>query len=209
EWVVATATSLGADPIVVVVGHGHEQVRETLKDSGVQFALQSEQLGTAHAVEQTRPLLETFPGDILVLSGDVPAITAASLRKLWNRHRTTGAVATMLTGLVDDPSGYGRVVKDKRGHLLWVVEHKDANKRERAIREINSGIYIFDSTALFRALSKVDRQNKQSEYYLPDVLYILREQNLIVTVEKADNPKEILGVNTPKELRRLDAEFNI
>lgn len=208
EWVAATATSLGADPIVVVVGHGQEQVRETLKATGVQFVLQAEQLGTAHAVEQTRQLLETFSGDILVLSGDVPAISAAALRKLWNRHRTTGAMATMLTGVVDDPTGYGRVIKDKTGHLLKVVEDKDATATERSIREINGGIYLFDSTALFRTLPLVRNRNKQSEYYLPDVLYILREQNHIVTVEKADYPKEILGVNTPEELRRLDAEFN-
>ncbi len=207
EWVVDTASSLGADPIVVVVGYGHEQVRETLKEAGVQFALQSEQLGTAHAVEQARQLLETTSGDVLVLSGDVPTVSATSLRNLMNRHRTTGAMATMLTGLVDDPTGYGRVIRDKDGHLLKVIEEKDASEAERSIREINGGIYLFDSAALFRTLPLVRNRNKQSEYYLPDVLYILREQKHIVTVEKADNPKEILGVNNPEELRRLDAEF--
>ena len=207
EWVVGTAAALGAEPIVVVVGYGHEQVRAALEGTGVQFALQADQLGTAHAVEQTRPLLERFSGDVLVLSGDVPAISTATLSRLRRRHQDTRAQATMLSGEVDDPTGYGRVVKDKDGHLLKVVEEKDATEAERAIKEVNAGTYLFQAEALFQALPQVQNRNKQNEYYLPDVLYILGEQKHIVTVEKAINPKEIRGVNTPEELRRMHAEL--
>jgi bifunctional UDP-N-acetylglucosamine pyrophosphorylase/glucosamine-1-phosphate N-acetyltransferase len=207
EWVVAIAIELGAEPIVVVVGYRHEQVRSVLEGRGVRFALQANQMGTAHAVEQTRPWLEDFSGDVVVLSGDVPGISVASLRQLCRRHGETGAKATMLTGVVDDPAGYGRVVKDKDGHLLKVVEEKDATEAERAIKEINAGIYLFQADALFQALPLVRNHNKQNEYYLPDVLYILGEQKHIVTVETADNPKEILGVNTQEELKRIHAEL--
>ncbi len=207
EWVVATAIELGAKPIVVVVGYRHEHVRSVLEGSGVRFALQTDQLGTAHAVEQTRPWLEVFSGDVAVLSGDVPGISVASLRRLCRRHWETVAKATMLTGVVDDPTGYGRVVKDKDGHLLKVVEEKDATEEERTIKEINAGIYLFQADALFQALPLVRNHNKQNEYYLPDVLYILGEQKHIVTVVTADNPKEILGVNTQEELRRIHAEL--
>ena len=207
EWVVASAVELGAEPIVVVVGHGQEQVRSVLNSTGVQFALQAEQLGTAHAVEQTRPWLDRFSGDIVILSGDVPGISAATLRRLCRRHWETKAVATMLTGVVDDPTGYGRVVKDEHGHLLKVVEEKDATDEERVIKEVNAGIYLFQADALFQALPLVRNQNKQNEYYLPDVLYILGEQKHIVTVQTAENHKEILGVNTREELRRIHAEL--
>ena len=144
---------------------------------------------------------------MVVLSGDVPAISVATLSRLCRRHWDTGAGATMLTGVVDDPSGYGRVVKDEDGHLLKVVEEKDATGEERAIKEINAGIYLFRADALFKALPLVRNQNKQNEYYLPDVLYILGEQKHIVTVATAENPKEILGVNTQEELRRMHAEL--
>lgn len=207
EWVVATAIELGTEPIVVVVGYGHEQVRSVLENAGVQFALQTDQLGTAHAVEQTRPWLGDFTGDVVVLSGDVPGISLASLKRLCRRHWDTEAKATMLTGVVDDPTGYGRVVKDKDGHLLKVVEEKDTTKEERTIKEINAGIYLFQAEALFQALPLVRNQNKQNEYYLPDVLYILGEQKHTVTVAIADNPHEILGVNTQEELRRIDEEL--
>ena len=142
EWVVASALELGAEPIVVVVGHGHEQVRSVLKGTGVQFALQAEQLGTAHAVEQTRPWLDRFSGDVVVLSGDVPGISAATLRRLCRRHWETKAVATMLTGVVDDPTGYGRGGKDQHGHLWTAVAEKDAPDQELTIHEVSAGISL-------------------------------------------------------------------
>jgi UDP-N-acetylglucosamine diphosphorylase/glucosamine-1-phosphate N-acetyltransferase len=209
HWVVDAAREVGAEPIVLVVGLGHKQIKVSLEATGVTFVLQDKPLGTAHAVEQTRSILSGFKGTIVVLSGDVPGITASTIRTLCQRHEQTGARATMLTAEVDDPTGYGRVIRDTDGNLLRVVEEKDATDEERAIREINSGIYIFESDALFATLPLVRNKNKQNEYYLPDILYILREQNQLVAIEKADNYREILGVNTNEELRRVHAKvFN-
>jgi len=208
HWVVDTAREIGADPIVLVVGLGREQVKASLKGTGVAFVLQGKPLGTAHAVEQTRPLLADFDGEIMVLSGDVPGVSPQTIRNLCRRHKQTGARATMLTAELDDPTGYGRVIKDADGHLLRVVEEKDATDEERAIHEVNGGIYVFDARTLFDTLPQVQNQNKQNEFYLPDVLYILQEQTQIVAVEKADY-KEILGINTEEELRKVHAEvFN-
>ncbi len=204
SWVVETAHRIGADPVVVIVGHMHGLVESKLADDGVWFALQSKQKGTAHAVEQTRSQLENFDGDILVLSGDVPALKADTLIKLIKAHRSSGAVASMLTADLEHPAGYGRVLKDKDGLLVAVVEEKDATDEQRAIREINSGIYIFKAANLFHTLPLVKNQNNQQEYYLPDVLYLLREQNLPIAVEKVENYREILGVNTVDELREIN-----
>lgn len=209
HWVVNTASAVGADPIVLVVGRGGELVKDSLKDSGVQFVTQHHPLGTAHAVEQTRSILEGKAINVLVLSGDVPGVTHKTIHALCHRHGETGAKATMLTADMENPTGYGRVIKNDEGHLLQVVEEKDATKKERSIHEINGGIYLFDADALFQTLPLVQNHNKQNEYYLPDVLYILREQNQIVAIEKTDNPKEILGINTKEELRVVHAEvFN-
>ncbi len=207
HWVVSTAREVGAEPIVLVVGRGHRQIKAALKGAGVSYVIQHEQLGTAHAVEQTRPLLEGFDGDIVVLSGDVPGISPRTITALCRRHERTGAKATMLSAELDNPTGYGRVLKDAEGHLLRVVEEEDATDEERAVREVNGGIYVFDSRALFATLPLVQKNNKQNEYYLPDALYILQEQNQVVAVEKATDYKEILGVNTKEELRKVHAEI--
>ena len=202
HWVVATAQEVGADPIILVVGHGQQRIK-------LFFVEQEQQLGTAHAAEQTRPMLGAMDGDIVVLSGDVPGVAPETVHALCDRHRTTGARATMLTAELPDPSGYGRIVKDDQGHLVRVVEEQDATGQERAIREINGGIYVFDAQTLFATLPLVNNHNRQHEYYLPDVLTLLREQNQMIAIEKARDYKQILGVNTKAELRRVHAEaFN-
>ena len=207
HWVVATAQELGAHPIILVVGHGHQQVRDSLKGNNLSFVHQEEQLGTAHAMEQTRTLLAAFQGDIVVLSGDVPGIAPDTVQALILRHAKTSARATMLTADLPDPTGYGRIIKDARGHLVRVVEEKDATSEERAISEINGGIYVFDSHAIFDVLPRVQNLNRQHEYYLPDVLSLLREQNQIIAIEKAQDYRQILGVNTKSELRKVHAEI--
>ncbi|MFC1619793.1 NTP transferase domain-containing protein [Candidatus Neomarinimicrobiota bacterium] len=206
QWVVDTALRAGVDPIVVVVGQARDQIMESLSYASVKYVVQKEPLGTGHAVEQSRSVLENFAGDILILSGDVPGIKGGTIQRLCQRHKQTNAKATMLTADVANPAGYGRVIRNKDGHLLRVVEEKDASPEERSIHEINGGIYVFEASALFQALPMVKNNNKQKEYYLPDVLYILREQNEIVAIEKADDYREILGVNTKQELRKVHAE---
>ncbi len=204
RWVSDAARQIGADPVIAVIGYKRELVRTELESEPVQFAVQEPQLGTGHAVLQTRELLSGFEGDVLVLSGDVPAITPTTLQKLHARHRSSGAAATMLSAHAPDPTGYGRVIKDGQGHFLGVIEDKDATDEQRAISEINSGIYLFDATALFSDLPKIGNMNKQNEYYLPDVLYIMQEQNRIIAVEIAEHFTEILGINTQSELRHLN-----
>ncbi len=206
HWVVATAQEVGADPIVLVVGHGQQRVKASLRGIKLSFVEQEQQLGTAHAAEQTRPMLGAMDGDIVVLSGDVPGVAPETVHALCDRHRTTGAKATMLTAQLPDPTGYGRILKDDQGHLLRVVEEQDATAQERAIREINGGIYVFDAQTLFATLPLVKNHNRQHEYYLPDVLTLLREQNQMIAIEKARDYKQILGVNTKAELRRIHAE---
>jgi bifunctional UDP-N-acetylglucosamine pyrophosphorylase/glucosamine-1-phosphate N-acetyltransferase len=206
QWVVDTALRSGVDPVIVVVGQGRDQVMESLSYSSAKYVIQNKPLGTGHAVEQSRSILENFTGDILVLSGDVPGIKDGTIERLRQRHKLTNAKATMLTADVADPTGYGRVIRDEAGHLLRVVEERDASSEERLILEINGGIYVFNAGALFQTLPMVKNNNKQKEYYLPDVLYILREQNEIVAIEKADDYREILGINTKQELRKVHAE---
>jgi bifunctional UDP-N-acetylglucosamine pyrophosphorylase/glucosamine-1-phosphate N-acetyltransferase len=206
QWVVDTALRSGVDPVIVVVGQGRDQVMESLSYSSAKYVIQNKPLGTGHAVEQSRSILENFTGYILVLSGDVPGIKDGTIERLRQRHKLTNAKATMLTADVADPTGYGRVIRDEAGHLLRVVEERDASSEERLILEINGGIYVFNAGALFQTLPMVKNNNKQKEYYLPDVLYILREQNEIVAIEKADDYREILGINTKQELRKVHAE---
>ncbi len=204
DWVVACAEQLHAEPIIVVVGHGTDLVMDALHDRNVAFAVQKEQLGTAHAVEQARPLLVGFQGDVLVLSGDVPGIQPATLNALRSTHLEKTARATMLTAQFDNPTGYGRVLRDSNDHLLRVVEEKDATAEEKQVREINAGIYIFQAETLFEALPKVKNENKQGEYYLPDVLNVLQEQKMRVAVELTKDYHQIRGVNTLAELRSMD-----
>ncbi len=205
--VVRLSRQVGSERVVVIVGYEHETVRETLKDENVEFALQSLQLGTGHAVEQARPLLEDFQGDILILSGDVPALTAGTVNHLLKVHRETDALATLLTADVDDPKGYGRVIRNQDGTLKRIVEHKDASDDERGIREINAGIYVFDSATLFRLLPYVKNTNVQNEYYLPDVLPLILLEKGKVSVDKSKNSFEILGVNTVQQLEELNEIF--
>lgn len=207
HWVVDTAMGARVDPIVVIVGQGREQVMESLQYAPVKFAIQDQPLGTGHAVEQSRSILENFNGGVLVLSGDVPGIRDNTIQRLCRRHQQTNAKAAMLTADVEDPTGYGRVLRDKNGHLRRVVEQKDASPEESLVREINGGIYVFEAKTLFKTLPMVKNDNKQKEYYLPDVLYILREQNEIVAIEKVEDYREILGVNTKQELSKVHAEL--
>ena len=206
--VVETARAVGADPVIVVVGHKAGEIKAAIAGQHVLFALQAQQQGTAHAVLQAAPLLEGFTGDVVVLSGDVPALTASTLERLIRRHREEGAAATLLAAELPDASGYGRVLLDDHNQLLKVVEEKDATPEEKSVNLINSGIYLFKARHLLPALSKVGNENKQSEYYLPDTLYILKEQNLPVAVEIIAGFREILGVNTKVELERLNEELS-
>src|SRR5688572_31946956 len=176
ERVLRTAAALEPASMTVVVGHGAEQVRVSLaKRRQVHFVTQDQQLGTGHALLQTRPLLEGRTGTVVLLSGDVPLLKAASLSALLEAHHAAGAAATVITANLARPFGYGRIVRTS-GHISKIVEERDATPTQKAITEINSGIYAFDLAPLFAALDSIGTANKQGEYYLPDLVAIYRKQ---------------------------------
>ncbi len=176
-----TATALAPRKIYVVIGHQGEDVKravlDELDESHSAFVWQKEQLGTGHAVNSAREFFENEDSTLLILSGDVPMIRAETLAALVQQHhahRGRGAACSILTVKLDDPTGYGRIVRDEAGLFNKIAEQKDASEEERAIREINSGIYCFDTKKLFAALSSVENNNAQGEYYLTDVPSLLR-----------------------------------
>ncbi|HMK38832.1 MAG TPA: sugar phosphate nucleotidyltransferase, partial [Bacteroidota bacterium] len=161
---------------------------------------QSPQLGTGHAVMQAEKELGGFEGDVLVLSGDVPMLTHRTTRALIDAHRASGATATVLTAVLGDATGYGRILREKGGNVSGIVEQKDATPAEQAIREINSGIYVFDAGNLFQGLRHLTTDNVQKEYYLTDVFRHFWRNNLPVSAVIADDPLEVGGINTPAQL---------
>jgi bifunctional UDP-N-acetylglucosamine pyrophosphorylase / glucosamine-1-phosphate N-acetyltransferase len=205
EHVLRAADSLNPATTVVIVGHMAEAVKEALaKRPGLRFALQEPQLGTGHALLQAESHLTGARGTLLLLSGDVPLLRAATLRALLARHEQQRAAATVLTARVDRPHGYGRIVRDN-GAIAAIVEEKDATPAERAIDEINSGIYAFDVAPLFPAVRTIAAANAQGEYYLPDLVRIYRARGLAVDAFPLDDAREILGVNSRKELADVTA----
>src|SRR5450759_3491920 len=203
DYVLTTAASLGAATRTVVVGHEADLLRSALAAyPDLRFVLQQPQLGTAHAVMQAEPLFAGVRGTLVLLSGDVPLRSADPRRTLLARHQETGAAATVLTAVVDNPFGYGRVVRDG-DEVLRIVEQRDATPGEREIREINSGIYAFDLEPLFPALGQVASDNAQQEYYLTDLVAIYRRAGRRVAALAIDRPEEILGINTRGELAAM------
>jgi bifunctional UDP-N-acetylglucosamine pyrophosphorylase/glucosamine-1-phosphate N-acetyltransferase len=209
--VVRTAAALDPRRIVVVVGHQAEAVEQSVKteinDDRVSFALQEEQLGTGHAVLSARRFFENENSTLLILSGDVPMIRVETLAKLVQQHRThrgRGAACTILTVKLDEPTGYGRIVRDQLGLFQKIVEQKDASEEERKIREINSGIYCFNSRMLFDSLAKVRNDNKQNEYYLTDAPQILSEAGEPVSLFQHADFREVSGINNREELAEME-----
>jgi bifunctional UDP-N-acetylglucosamine pyrophosphorylase/glucosamine-1-phosphate N-acetyltransferase len=205
EHVLRAAAALEASTIVVVVGHLAEDVRRALPERlGLRFALQEPQLGTGHALLQAETYLAGAHGTVVLLSGDVPLLRGATLRELVATHERSGAAATVLTARVPDPTGYGRIVRQE-GRITAIVEHRDATPVERAIDEINSGIYAFAAEPLFDALRSIGSANAQAEYYLPDLVRIYRERGLNVETVRLEDAREILGVNSRRELADVAA----
>ncbi|MDQ3346554.1 MAG: bifunctional UDP-N-acetylglucosamine diphosphorylase/glucosamine-1-phosphate N-acetyltransferase GlmU, partial [Acidobacteriota bacterium] len=206
EHVLRAAHSLSPDAIVVVVGHGADRLKEAVGERlGLSFAVQEPQLGTGHALLQAEPLLGGAAGTVVLLSGDVPLLGAASLAALIDAHRKRRAAATVMTAVVPSPDGYGRIVRGDDGEMAAIVEHKDASASELGIQEINSGIYAFDLAPLFGALREIGSSNAQGEYYLPDLIRIYRARGLPVETVALKDAREITGVNSRKELSEVDA----
>jgi bifunctional UDP-N-acetylglucosamine pyrophosphorylase / glucosamine-1-phosphate N-acetyltransferase len=187
-----------------VVGHKWEQTRELIAHYQVEFVVQKEQLGTGHAVLQAQKILSDFQGDILILYGDVPLLTRSTLNRLIQEHREKKATATVLTAILEDPSAYGRIIRDENGMVQEIVEVKDATADQKKVKEINTGIYCFDKEALFSVLDKITNHNRQGEYYLTDSIKLLREKNLPVRGMVTADPAETLGINSPEELQEME-----
>jgi bifunctional UDP-N-acetylglucosamine pyrophosphorylase/glucosamine-1-phosphate N-acetyltransferase len=206
HWVVDAVQAAGAQRIVVVIGFAGDKVRQSLSDySNIKFVEQNEQLGTAHAVTQAAGLYERTDGvDLFVLCGDGPLIERKTLEKLLNSHRGVGAAATLATAHVDDPTGYGRILRSRHGRFLRIVEHKDAQPADLQIHEVNPSIYCFDARALFDTLPKVSNDNSKGEYYLTDVFSLLLAEGQTVHVVEAVPPEDVLSINTPEQLAKVD-----
>lgn len=210
-----SAASLAPRKIYVVIGHQGEDVKEAvlaeLGDGQAHFVWQKEQLGTGDAVNAARDFLENEDSTLLILSGDVPMIrpeTLGGLIQHHKSHRGRGAAATILTVKLKSPTGYGRIVRDDAGMFSSIVEQKDATDEEREIREINAGIYCFDTRKLFDALAKVQNNNAQGEYYLTDVPALLRQSGDDVSMYQHNEPREIEGVNNRAQLADLERILN-
>ena len=208
EHVLRTADAVRPIRTVLVVGHQAEDVRAALSGRpGLRFAIQEPQLGTGHALLQAESELRGATGTVVLLSGDVPLLRADTLAELVQTHAARGAAATVVTARVERPDGYGRIVREN-GRIASIVEHKDATAAERKIDEINSGIYAFDLAPLFGALNQIGSANAQREYYLPDLVKIYRARGLPVETVTVNDAREILGVNSRRELADVAAIMN-
>ncbi len=195
------ARDLGCSPTVLVVGHGAEEVKSAVGEPDLRYALQSEQLGTGHALMAARETLDDFSGDLLLLCGDVPLLRASTLERLIRYHAEQVAALTVLTAEVSDPHGYGRIVREGE-EILRIVEEKDASASEKTIREINTGIYVFRAPLVFELLESIGRDNSQGEYYLTDVVEAARARGHNVRALPAADEEEILGINDRVQLAR-------
>lgn len=208
EHVVSTALKLAPpERVFAIVGYQAEQVRAAVAHSGIGFVHQAEQLGTGHALMAARQALSCFPGPLLILYGDAPLLSAATLDRLVARQAQLGAAAAVLTTVLDDPTGYGRILLDAEGNIRAIVEQKAATPEELAVREINSGIYCFDSALLWKHLGEIRPDNPVQEYYLTDIIAIFRRQGYPVATLRLDDPSELLGINTRVDLAAVDGVF--
>jgi bifunctional UDP-N-acetylglucosamine pyrophosphorylase / glucosamine-1-phosphate N-acetyltransferase len=194
EHVIDHIRGLGISRIVTIVGHGAETVEETLGEKS-EYALQEEQLGTAHAVQQAERLIGDLDGTTIVVCGDTPLIRSETMEALIAHHTETCAKATILTAYANDPTGYGRIIRGEDGQVLRNVEQKDATPEEQKVTEINTGTYCFDNRTLFETLKKVKNNNTQGEYYLPDVVGILQSEKELVSAYVTKDFSETLGIN--------------
>lgn len=200
--VVETAQKAGVDDIITVVGYKREQVQLVLGDS-VKYAYQDEMLGTGHAVMQAEKYLKDKHGKIVVLNGDVPILRPETLKELIDKSIKNKEYATILTAIYNNPTGYGRIIRDIGGNIKEIVEEKDLAEDQKSIQEINAGIYCFDIQELLKALKEIKPNNAQNEYYLTDVVKIMNEKGLKTGAVIVEDNTEILGVNDKLQLELL------
>jgi bifunctional UDP-N-acetylglucosamine pyrophosphorylase/glucosamine-1-phosphate N-acetyltransferase len=210
EYVINLALKIHSDLIIPIVGHQKNAVIGFLntkfdEHSGkLKYAHQDEQLGTGHAVMQTNLHMEDFDGDVLILSGDVPLLSYETVDKFLKFHQANNFDASLLSAMFDDPTGYGRIIRDEDGSFIDIIEHKDSNDEQLKIKEINSGIYIVDNKKLFEALKTLKTDNSQGEYYLTDIFKYFRDMDYKIGAIPVDKNHEITGINTVEQLQDLE-----
>jgi bifunctional UDP-N-acetylglucosamine pyrophosphorylase/glucosamine-1-phosphate N-acetyltransferase len=206
-WVVEAARHASADPIVLVIGHGGEVVRDIFRsnDGDIRYVVQDRQLGTGHATLCAEPALKNFTGDVVVLAGDGPLIRAETINIMRQRHVESRAAATLATAVIDDPTGYGRVIRDSNHRFAEIVEHKNASDAQRKINEIYPSYACFDAAQLFAMLHELKPNEASGEYYVTDIPAMLRQRHQTVELVDAVPPEDVLSINTPQQLAEVDA----
>lgn len=208
DHVIDSIKGAGIDNIVVIVGHKGEEVQKSLGKRAT-IVFQHEQLGTAHALLQAHSVLEGFTGHILVVCGDTPLVSSSTLSKLVEESKRTRAAAIVLTAFLDEPTGYGRIIRDSRGEIIKIVEQKDASPDELIIKEINTGIYCFAAEGLFEALSSLKSDNAQGEYYLTDVIAYYKNKVAKISTASVVDPVEIMGINDRKQMAFVESVMRV
>ena len=210
EHVINLSLKIDSEIIIPIVGHQKQTVIDFISErfpaemECIRFAHQDEQLGTGHALMQTREIMELFDGDVLILSGDVPLLKVETVMKFLNYHYGNSFQASLLSAIFENPFGYGRVIRSEDGTFIDIVEEKDATEEQKKIKEINSGIYIVDCDLLFDALTTLKTDNAQGEYYLTDIFKYFRDKNIKIGAVPVDNNVEITGINTVEQLEELE-----
>ena len=205
DYVIDESELLNPKEIILVVGFKKESViKHTQSRINLNYATQIEQLGTGHAVLQTNELLKNRKGHILILYGDVPNIKASTLQPIVSDHISNNRDLTLITAEIDDPTGYGRIIRDKNGNLLKIVEEKDCSDDEKKIKEWNPGIYIFKIPEVFKILNNIKTNNASKEYYLTDAIGLAQQSNMQIKAIKIENSDEVIGVNTADQLKELE-----
>jgi len=203
EYIFETALSLNPDRIIMLIGNGSQKVQEHFLKSGCSFAFQKNQLGTGDAVKSALEFMEK-DSSVLILSGDVPLISSSTLNKMFDFHSTSRNIITMLTMKLEDPFGYGRIVKDKTGNVERIVEHKDADEETRKIDEVNAGIYVMNADFLLKYVPTIKNNNIQKEYYLTDLINMAYSKKMSVKTILVDDENEVKGINTRKQLSEIE-----
>lgn len=204
DHVLDSLEPMGIDLTVVIVGHGADQVTDAVAPRGVKTVLQAEQLGTGHAVMVAEPALADFTGTVLTLTADVPLLATATMKAFLAYHEDEEAACTVMTTMLADPTGYGRIVRAADETVQAIVEHKDADEAQLKIHEINTGILAFDSNLLFDHIDELSQSNAQGEYYLTDMVGIFRRHTYKVAGFVVENNAEVRGINSPEQLEELE-----
>ena len=208
DYVLDTAHKFAPDHIYLIIGHQADKVRALTTAYDVIYVEQKEQLGTGHAILVTEPYLKTLEGTALILCGDVPLLTEKTLAKLLEHHKKEKAAGTILTIQLTDSKHYGRIIREKNGEVQKIVEYRDATEAERNVNEINTGIYAFETADLFESIHKITTDNDQKEYYLTDVIEILKKTEKKVAAIATDHELEVHGINTIEDLKRAEKELS-